>query len=99
MVKRKRVRIDKDYCSSVVWFNGANWDESDFDFTPEQQDLADSYNNLWESARRDLENVNLVEAEAAEVFKFKLLQNLKTNRPDIEWVYWCDEFGGEVVYD
>lgn len=96
-VKRK-VRIDKDYCSSTVWCDGANWEESDFNFNERQLKFAEIYDYLWESAHKDYENVNVKLLELAEFAKFNLLDDLVSDRDDITWVYWSDEDSAEVIY-
>lgn len=98
-MSKRKVRIDKDYCSSTVWSEGANWEEVDFGFTPEQLILAKEYDNLWEEAHQDINKVDLNILRIAEQTKFKLLANLAINRKDIIWTYWDTHRGQEVVYD
>ena len=95
---KKQVRIDKDYCSSTVWCDGCNWEESDFNFNERQLKLAKIYDYLWEFAHGDLENVDRQCLELAEFAKFNLLDDLVADRDDITWVYWCDENRAEVIY-
>lgn len=99
MKDKQKVSIDKDYCSSVVWCNGANWEESDFGFNEEQMTLSNRYSNLWESAHSDIENVNQELYLLAEEAKFSLLNNLYLNRKDIEWCYWDEDEREDVKYN
>lgn len=98
-MEKIKVRIDKDYCSSTVWHNGANWEETDFNFNEDQLELAENYNNLWEAAHRDIECVDEGLYEKAEQAKYKLLNNLYRTRKDIIWTFWDDHDRCEVVYE
>lgn len=95
---KRRVRIDKDYCSSTVWSGGCNWEESDFSFNEEQLALAKAYDVLWEDAHQDLYKVDVEMFNLAEVAKFKLLKSLYHTHPDIEWTYWDHTKDAELQY-
>ncbi len=98
MSSKVKVRIDKDYCSSTVWLDGCNWEESDFNFNEEQLSLAKRYDTLWEEAHTDLYNVDQDKLYKANIAKFLLLDNLIETKRDIVWMYFCEKLRMDVIY-